>query len=270
MQPAGPVSKRRVITALCLAPAAVAAIYLLDAPWFAAAFGLAGMLGMREWAGLAGWRSARASWAWAGAFALLAWLTYDRLELRVAALWLGLALWGGAIAAILGLRPTALGWLGDRWPLALAGILILWSAWSGLLAIRGLPGGGHWVLWVFVLVWSADIGAYLAGKRFGRRPLAPSVSPGKTWEGVLGGMALSCSLAAGGLALAGLLHWLWLLAILALAVLSIFGDLLESWLKRACGVKDSGGLLPGHGGVLDRIDSVLAVLPPAALIVERL
>ena len=263
-------SKRRVITALCMAPAAVAAIYLLALPWFAAAFGLVGALGIYEWAGLAGWRSVRQRCAWAGAFALLCWLTYGRSELRAPALWLGAALWAGAIVGILGWRPAALPWGRARWPVAGAGILIVWSAWVGLLAIRAAPQGSHWVLWVFILVWGADIGAYLAGKKFGRRPLAPALSPGKTWEGVLGGGALSCVWGAGSLAAAGLLHWLWLLVVPLLAAVSIFGDLLESWLKRACGVKDSGAMLPGHGGVLDRIDSTLAVLPPAALILERL
>jgi phosphatidate cytidylyltransferase len=115
-------------------------------------------------------------------------------------------------------------------------------------------------------VWAADIGAYFAGRRFGRRKLAPAVSPGKSWEGALGGLA--CALFV-SLAFAHALAVPWgaplLLFTVLVAVLSIFGDLFESVLKRTAGVKDSGGLLPGHGGVLDRLDALLPALPLAAL-----
>jgi phosphatidate cytidylyltransferase len=115
-------------------------------------------------------------------------------------------------------------------------------------------------------VWAADIGAYFAGRRFGKRKLAPAVSPGKSWEGALGGLA--CALLV-SLTFAYALAVPWgaplLLFTVLVAVLSIFGDLFESVLKRTAGVKDSGGLLPGHGGVLDRLDALLPALPLAAL-----
>jgi phosphatidate cytidylyltransferase len=123
-----------------------------------------------------------------------------------------------------------------------------------------------WLIWVFMLAWGADIGAYFAGHAFGRRKLAPRVSPGKTWEGVIGGLALALAVCALGA------FWLtpgwvgWLPVIVLLVAVSVFGDLFESVLKRATGVKDSGTLLPGHGGVLDRIDSLLAVLPVFAVL----
>jgi phosphatidate cytidylyltransferase len=131
-----------------------------------------------------------------------------------------------------------------------------------------------------VLVWIADIGAYFAGKAFGKRKLAPSISPGKSWEGAIGGciavLAIaSASVLFGGNALADTfavrvqarLGWAALLAILVLIVAaSVAGDLFESQLKRRAGVKDSSHLLPGHGGVLDRIDALIPVLPLAALI----
>ena len=108
--------------------------------------------------------------------------------------------------------------------------------------------------------------AYLTGKRFGSRRLAPNVSPGKTWEGALGGAALAGGACIGALAFAGVADWAWVAITLVLIAVSIVGDLMESLLKRASGVKDSGSLLPGHGGVLDRIDSALPVLPAFAVI----
>jgi phosphatidate cytidylyltransferase len=141
-----------------------------------------------------------------------------------------------------------------------------------------LHGAGVIVLLAaMALVWVADIAAYFAGRRFGRRRLAPAISPGKTWEGVIGalagvllyGLLLQQPLLAGS----GIdrLHTAagagWYPLLLVLAVLGIEGDLLESWLKRCAGVKDSGWVLPGHGGVIDRIDALTAALPAAAWLV---
>ena len=127
-----------------------------------------------------------------------------------------------------------------------------------------------------VVVWIADTAAYFTGRAFGRRKLAPHVSPGKTWEGVYGGLAAVTlyalalvPLAADGRfagTVSALSVILWIAGALALAALSVVGDLCESLLKRQAGVKDSGRLLPGHGGVLDRIDALLAAMPPAALL----
>jgi phosphatidate cytidylyltransferase len=158
------------------------------------------------------------------------------------------------------------------------GLALLPAAWFALLYLHGR--GVVLMLSVMAIVWVADIAAYFAGRAFGKRKLAPAISPGKTWAGVGGALA-------GVLALATLAHFAWpqaplfssgllrrslLLGWLVLAVLVVFsivGDLFESLLKRQAGLKDSGMLLPGHGGVLDRIDALLPVLPMAVLL-ERL
>lgn len=152
-------------------------------------------------------------------------------------------------------------------PLACCGWITLLAAWTALTVLHAHPGR---LLALVAVVWIADSAAYFTGRRFGRRRLAPGISPGKTWEGVAGA----------GAAVAVYFVTLWIIVsppwlapsplvdgalIALLVVLSIEGDLFESWLKRRAGVKDSGTLLPGHGGVLDRIDGMIAVLPFAAL-----
>ena len=242
---------------------------LLPLPYSAAMFAAAAALGVHEWAGLARLRSAWQRGACTAAYAILALAAWAVPELRAVALWLGILIWIGAIAAIL-TWPACRPLLARRWLFAALGVAVVWSAWAALVTIRAAPGGSWWLLWVFALVWGADIGAYFAGKRFGARRLAPVVSPGKTWEGVLGGAALGGGACMGALALAGALDWAWVGITLALLAVSIVGDLTESLLKRASGVKDSGSLLPGHGGVLDRIDSALPVLPAFAIVLGSL
>ena len=172
-----------------------------------------------------------------------------------------------ALAALFWLLAAPL-WLalgvraGQRAALVLGGFLVLAPAG---LALALLPP--REVLAVLVLVWVADTAAYFVGRRWGRRKLAPSISPGKTWEGAVGGLlgALAYAIILG--AFTGRIAWVpWLVAAALLAAISIVGDLFESAAKRQAGVKDSGALLPGHGGILDRIDSATAVLPLAALL----
>jgi phosphatidate cytidylyltransferase len=193
-----------------------------------------------------------------------------------AAWWVACALWvvGGFIA----LKSGPARWphlpRAARWVI---GLVALWAAWLAMGRARAV--GINFMLSVFCLVWMADVAAYFGGKAWGRRKLAPSISPGKSWEGVWSGMA-------GVLALAVLWNWIdrtfavdgpslythlvrtvGLVAtvptLLALAGISVVGDLVESLVKRAAGRKDSSGLLPGHGGVLDRIDALLPVFPVA-------
>jgi phosphatidate cytidylyltransferase len=133
------------------------------------------------------------------------------------------------------------------------------------LSARSLARGPELVLWLLLLVIAADIGAFFAGRSLGRHKLAPRVSPGKTWEGALGGL-----LAVGLVALAGAVHLSLPVAAgvafgCAVGIFSVIGDLTESMFKRAAGLKDSGSLLPGHGGILDRIDSLTAAAPLYAL-----
>jgi phosphatidate cytidylyltransferase len=190
--------------------------------------------------------------------------------------WLGVALW--VFGGIVVLRGGPAGW--PALPAALrvlVGLLILWLAWWALANARAI--GINFLLSVMCIVWAADIAAYFGGRAFGKRKLAPSISPGKSWEGVYSGMAGVLLLA--GLWIAADRRWdfdsmslftvlaerIGLvgmgLAALALAGLSVVGDLFESLVKRAAGAKDSSNLLPGHGGVLDRVDALLPVLPAA-------
>jgi phosphatidate cytidylyltransferase len=144
---------------------------------------------------------------------------------------------------------------------ALAGLLALVPAWLALVRMLDLPKGSQWMIFTLLLVFAADIGAFFAGRRFGRLRLAPSLSPGKTWEGVMGGIAGGAVLAIGGSAWFGVPAYAFVPLCLAAVAFSIIGDLTESLLKRFAGVKDSGTLFPGHGGVMDRIDSVTGAAP---------
>jgi phosphatidate cytidylyltransferase len=167
----------------------------------------------------------------------------------VALLWLLLApqrtrTWGTAVAGVLALVPT---WL------ALTRMVELW------------PRGAQWVLFILTLAFAADTGAYFVGHAYGRVKLAPLVSPGKTWEGVVGGMVLSALVGYAGSRWFGLAPSGFIPLCLAGAAFSVVGDLTESMFKRAAGLKDSGRLFPGHGGVLDRVDGVLAATPVMCL-----
>jgi phosphatidate cytidylyltransferase len=153
----------------------------------------------------------------------------------------------------------------QRLALRVAGFVVLVPA---ALALAGLPPAT--VLAVLVLVWVADTAAYFVGRAWGRRRLAPGISPSKTWEGAWGGIAGAVAYAIiGGTFLTGVGAWpVYALVAVVLAAISIVGDLFESAAKRQAGVKDSGALLPGHGGILDRVDSATAVLPMAALLLS--
>jgi phosphatidate cytidylyltransferase len=180
-------------------------------------------------------------------------------------LWLALVWWLVALFWIS--RPT---WLDGAGMLAVAlravlGWLIPASAWLALVVLHSRPDHGPWwVLYVIVLIWVADTGAYFSGRYFGGRKLAPAVSPGKTWAGVYGAIAACLIYALAGSRLVQVDGaWLagFLLVSLVTVLFSIAGDLFESLLKRKQGVKDSSRLIPGHGGVLDRVDSLLAAAP---------
>ena len=157
-------------------------------------------------------------------------------------------------------------------PLA-AGVAVLVSCAAAMVALR--EGNPTVLLGIMAVVWISDISAYFAGRRYGRNKLAPSISPGKTWEGVYGALAAVALYAFGWMVFGGprppvlrhaVLGELWfVLLFLAFAVAGIVGDLLESQMKRQAGMKDSGNLLPGHGGILDRVDALLPVLPLAAV-----
>ncbi len=183
--------------------------------------------------------------------------------------------WLGVVPFVLIRRPllTAGIW---RWFLLTVGVMLFLAAWQALLVARS--HGAFFVLSLLSIVWLADSGAYFTGRQFGSRKLAPSISPGKTWEGVLGGWLLVLLVVIGVLATKALSPNFFLayathlgtvgtlIAITGLVLVSVMGDLFESLLKRQAGVKDSSHLLPGHGGVLDRIDALLPAVPLAMLL----
>lgn len=259
--------KQRVLTALVLAPIAVAAVLLLDTPMFALVLGIVFAFGLLEWSRLIGMRHALprlALVAVAVAAMALAWQYREHRTLELA-LACGAVFW---MLAPLWLRNFEFAsaprrrWLSVK---AAAGLLAVVPAWAAALLLHGAPERGpYWLLFVVVLVWCADIGAYFAGRRFGTTKLAPKISPGKTIAGVYGALA-TCAVFA---LAAGL--WLgspgWALATLVVLSLvtvafSIVGDLFESLIKRHSNLKDSGTIFPGHGGVFDRLDSLFAALP---------
>ncbi|MFP4131728.1 MAG: phosphatidate cytidylyltransferase, partial [Thiohalospira sp.] len=150
-----------------------------------------------------------------------------------------------------------------------AGLVALIPAWFSLVHLHGTTDGPWWVLALMFLIWGADTGAYFAGRALGRHRLAPSVSPGKTWEGAIGGLALALLAGTAVAMAAGLAIPTGFSLVAAVTVAaSVVGDLGESLLKRAADRKDSGTLFPGHGGVLDRVDSLLAATPVFVLGLE--
>jgi len=256
--------KTRIVTGLALALGALVAIYLLPLPAYAVFFWLVGAIGAYEYGGLAGLEGPLARWAYAGIYSVLVILTVLFDQLVEPALLIGAAVWLLALVCVFAYPAS-----GDYikpWVTGVLGILTAWSAWIALVVIRAAPDGSNWVLWMVLVVAFADIGAYFTGRRFGRHKLAPEVSPGKTWEGFWGGMLTSSIICGGILVVMGRFNEGWVFIMVLLVTVSVIGDLFESVLKRQRGVKDSGSLLPGHGGVLDRIDSAVAVLPYFALI----
>jgi len=260
--------KLRVLTALTLAPLAVWATLALPTMWFAVILGAIFALGAWEWARLAGFVRVPARAAYVAAFLLLLAGLLERARMVELLPWL-IALatlwWLAALGFILVYPRASAIWSAQRWRLAVAGLLCLLPGWAALVALHGEAAQGpQYVLFLLLLIWGADVGAYFAGHRFGRSKLAPAVSPGKTWAGVWGAMATTVLITLGGSYLLGLsahvLLWLLPLTLFTVAV-SIVGDLTESMFKRLAEVKDSGGLLPGHGGILDRIDSLTAAAP---------
>jgi phosphatidate cytidylyltransferase len=251
--------RKRVLTAVVLAAALI--VILLFLPVWATVVALTVMLlaGAWEWSAFLRLSTAARRLIYVALVALLlplAWrISADRdgrdLILLAAVLW-----WVTAFMWI-AFAPR----LVSRWAAGVAGVLALVPAWLALVWLRLAPPHGQWVLFTLILVWVADIGAFFAGRRFGRIRLAPEVSPGKTWEGVLGGVALSAFVAVGGSLWFRVPLEVFLPLCLATVAFSVIGDLTESLLKRYAGMKDSGSLFPGHGGVMDRIDSLTGAAP---------
>ena len=264
--------RTRVITALALMPVVLGMLFFARGYAWAAFAGLIALVGCWEWSRMSGFAPMAqraflvASGSIGGALLALYLLSPMRLypPIAQALLWSAAVFWIVAVPLWLarGLRPSP-------WLVGAAGWLALWPFWVALVDLRDR----HVLLLLgaAVVVWIADIAAYFAGRAFGRHKLAPAISPGKTWEGVYGAFVavLAYGLAVLAWATEGAPTPWWLVFLGALAVLtatSVTGDLFESWIKRGAGVKDSSNLLPGHGGVLDRIDALTSTLPVAALL----
>lgn len=251
--------RTRVMTAVVLG--VVLLVVILWLPWWAtvAAVTALVMAGGWEWSAFMRLRSLGARAAYLLLLALLLALAWRasaapatrELILAVAVVWwLTAFLW-------IAFAPRRV----SAWSAGVAGVLALVPSWLALVYLRRLPHGAQWVLFALLLVWVADIGAFFVGRRFGRIRLAPEVSPGKTWEGALGGLAVSALVAVAGAAWFRVALWPFLPLCLAAVGFSIVGDLTESLLKRFAGMKDSGSMFPGHGGVMDRIDSLTGAAP---------
>jgi phosphatidate cytidylyltransferase len=261
------VLRTRILTAAVLACLLLAGLFLLPPPWPVVAFGAVFTIGAWEWGGFGALRGSASRAAYAAGVALLLFLTWrwsaDRANLLL--LLAGACLWWLIALLWLSLIPKR-----HHAILVLAcGVPVLVPAFIALTRLQvsalGPAPGPQLVLWLVLLVIAADVGAYFAGRAFGRRKLAPRVSPGKTCEGALGGLALVALVAWAGAAHFGYPSLAGIVFGCAVGIFSIVGDLTESMFKRAAGLKDSGTLLPGHGGMLDRIDSVTAAAPLYAL-----
>ncbi|HWX81727.1 MAG TPA: phosphatidate cytidylyltransferase [Steroidobacteraceae bacterium] len=259
--------KTRIITGCILAALLLLGLFLLPPFWAVLAFGAVFTIGAWEWAGFGALRaaSARATYALSVAFIyLLSWQWSKDPAHLIVLLTVACAWWLVAFSWLI-LAPTR-----QRPVLVLlCGLPVLVPAFLALarmqISDQANQSGPLIVLWLVLMVCAADIGAYFAGRSFGRRKLAPRVSPGKTWEGALGGLLAAALVALSGAEFFGLPPLGAIAFGCAVGIFSIIGDLTESMFKRAAALKDSSALLPGHGGLLDRLDSVTAAAPLYAL-----
>ena len=257
----------RIISAAFIAALLIGAVLWLPPLWSAAALSLVLLAAGWEWASFVGTRlvSRLVFMAALGGLCVLWWqLSHTGSGLR-ALLWAALAFWSLTALWLMFSRRVS------RALISVSGLLAVSFAWVALARMRLDWDHGHLaVLYALLIVWLADSGAYFAGRRWGGAKLAPAVSPGKTWAGFWGGLAVCALLAVAVAAWRGLPWMALLAATLVVGVYSVFGDLNESMAKRFAGVKDSGNLIPGHGGVLDRFDSLLAAAPLLMLGLELL
>ena len=279
--------KQRIITALILAPAAILAIFYLSLINFAAAMLVVMAIGAWEWGPLMGCANKRYRIAFVSVTSILIatlwyFLPLDTLwdapkhlvdEANVV-LWLAVA-WWLLSAGLTFLYPRfSKFWSSHRSVRGLFGWLTLVPTWLAFMALRSSDyqvdpyHGAQLLMFLFLMVWSADVGAYFVGKSIGKHKLLPNVSPGKTLEGFLGGVVFACVMVV----VAGyFIDWtmaqyrIVIPVTILITTISVLGDLNESMFKRQAGVKDSGTILPGHGGILDRIDSLTATAPIYAL-----
>lgn len=279
-------TKTRFLAALVMGPAAILAVLFLPTPWMMVLAAMLFLAGLWEWFKLADVEDTLTrTFLLAANLLLMVMLVWGSrtghggsLALFHLMILVGVAWW---VLAALWLRFPEFGAHREGWARAVklaAGTLAVIPAWCALAVIHGdpadaatigiIPRNHLWLLTALMMIWMADTGAYFAGRKFGRHKLSPRISPNKTVEGLVGGaiaatvFGLIFAMIAG--ATTAQLPWVALTALITVAA-SVVGDLFESLLKRHAGVKDSSDLIPGHGGILDRVDSVLAALPVFAI-----
>ncbi len=265
-------TRTRVITALILAPVMTIGIFVLPLKPFAFFIAFIATIGAWEWANIAGYQK---NWSrLLYAFIVFVFLYISARILRVNPEWkiwflAAGTLWWVVAFAMVKRYPGGTGMWDARLVRAFLGMCVLIPMWVGFMHLKEEPHSSVLILYVMLVVWGADTGAYFAGRRWGNSKLAPHVSPGKSWAGFWGGLATTLLLAM--LACVAFNSWIEpiemiealkivIITVLTM-VISVLGDLVESMMKRHRGIKDSSSLLPGHGGVLDRIDSMAAAVP---------
>ena len=252
--------RQRIITAVILVPLVLGAIFLLPSTGFALVMAGVILIGAWEWGNMMGLQEYHHRFIYCFVIALAMLASHylpPSLTYGVAVIW-----WSIAFKWVVSYPKDKNRWANPKM-LGVMGIVVLSPAWRALVDIQALEDGSLVLLFVMGLVWAADTGAYFAGRKWGERKLAPEVSPGKSIAGLLGGLVSSMMLA-----LVVLMTWdisagsaAFLLLVLVTVLFSVLGDLLESMVKRHRGIKDSSNILPGHGGILDRVDSLTAALP---------
>ena len=259
--------KQRVITAIVLALVVGGTIFGLESFYLSILLALTLFVSMLEMLSMTVTKSSIVQWSigliLVGLFFIS--LPYTGIRVIFYFSYLGLLMWVSILLFMFHYRFSGEWAFPGKLAVSLFSTVLFWISVNGLYFIHAHFEQGAWLLmYMLTLVWVADIGAYFAGKQFGRHKLAPGISPAKTWEGVFGGIVLNCLWISIVYFLSngwGIAYLPFLVLGLVTAGLSVVGDLYESILKREAGVKDSGKSLPGHGGVLDRIDSVIAATP---------
>ena len=251
--------KQRIATAAALLSVFLVVVFWFSTPWFAVALSLVVLMGATEWAALVGVKGRIHQLSWLAVFCALLLIFWVTREKTTPFLVMAGSIWWAAVLLRLWTAPTA----PERvWFRSIAAAITLIPAWASLVYLHQTDL--KLVIAVFLIVWLADTGAYFCGRSLGKRKLAPLISPGKTIEGVLGGIVAVMIFSAAGASWTdvgpGCGSALVVICVVT-ALVSVVGDLWESKLKRIAGAKDSGAMLPGHGGVLDRIDSVTAAAP---------